>query len=67
VWKIVAFLGIVAGGMFFCLRTIFAFLSFCMCVADFETAKKTQRNGEKNQEPKMRNLKRRKKLETAKI
>jgi len=29
--------------------------------AGFETAKKTQRNGEKNQEPKIRKLKREKK------
>jgi hypothetical protein len=32
VCKIIAFSGIIAGGIFFCLRTGFAFFSCCMCL-----------------------------------
>ena len=32
VCKIIAFSGIIAGSIFFCLRTVFEFLSFCMCL-----------------------------------
>ena len=32
VCKIIAFSGIIAGGIFFCLRTDFAFFSCCMCL-----------------------------------
>jgi hypothetical protein len=74
VCKIIAISGIIAGDMFFCLRTIFVYLSFCMRLSVLKWHKKTQRNGEKNrrngeknQEPKMWKLKCRKKLETAKI
>ena len=51
VCKIIAFSGIIAGGIFFCLRTDFAIFLMLHMFAGFETAKKPDETAKKNQEP----------------
>ena len=65
-YAIIAFSGIIAGGIFSASAQILHFPHVAY-VCRFWNGEKTRRNGEKNQEPKMWKLKRRKQLETANI